>query len=57
MRQERNIKQNTPQENNSRRAVRLRKRLGEINTNGEKELAAIFDSIEKAKAVFRIKKT
>ncbi len=42
--------------NDSRRARRLRSRLREINARGEKELAAIFDHIEKAKAAFRAKK-
>jgi hypothetical protein len=40
-------------DSNSLRAGRLRKRIREINDRGEKELAAIFDSIEKAKAAFR----
>lgn len=44
---------NHPSGSQSRRAERLRKRLRELNARGEKELAAVMQNIERAKAAFR----
>lgn len=48
------ISRDTPGQ--TRRAERLRKRLREINARGEKELAAVLENIERAKAAFRSRK-
>lgn len=46
-------KHNTSTDKPQRRKGRLQQRLREINAMGEKELAAILETIEKAKAAFR----
>lgn len=55
MKKNRSTANNVPTAEDSR-ASRLKRRLRDINKRGEKELVAIRESIERAKAAFRAQK-